>query len=170
MVAQKRLLLAGALLFGAYPLLRAQESGSTTKQNAQISVDALHPERVIGHLGQPLGSVIRVTGMSVDGDETRPKTDSGQTLLKIETVNGKQLTQSVYFTFRRAAEGIKKPESGTPFDYFVHEWGSFDGFVQPPKSLGIETPIVANDGFHFRPEITIHKSNTVPRDPNRQRE
>lgn len=170
MVAQKRLLLAAALLFGAYPLLRAQESGSTTKQNATISVAAFHPESVIGHLGQPLGSVIRVTGMSVDGDETQRKADAGQTLLKIETVNGMKLTQPVYFTFRRAAEGIKKPESGTPFDYFVHDWGYFDGLVQPPKSLGIEMPIVANDGFHFRPEITIHKSNTVPCDANRQRE
>ncbi len=116
-----------------------------------------------------LPSVLRVTGMSVDGDETPRKADSGQTLLKIESVNGKQLANPVYFTFRRAADGIEKPKAGKPFDYFVHEWGSFDGVIDPPEELGIEEPIVAHDGFHYRPEITIHKSNAVQRGAKRQR-
>jgi hypothetical protein len=107
--------------------------------------------------------------MAVDGAETRRKAYSGQTLLKIEMVNDKPLANPVYFTFRRAADGIDKPESGTRFDYFVHEWGSFDGVVQPPEELGIETPIVAHDGFHYRPEITIHKSNAVDQGSTPQR-
>jgi len=168
MLARNRFLLVAALLFVTYSLLRAQEP-SSTKQNETISVAAFRPKAVVGHLGQPLGSVIRVTGMTVDGEETRRKADSRETLLKIETVNGEQLATPVYFTFRRAADGIDKPESGKPFDYYVHEWGSFDGVVEPPKELGIETPVVAHDGFLYRAEITIHKSNTVPRGPKRQR-
>ncbi len=168
MVARKRLLLVATLLIGAMSHLQAQESGSA-KQDATISVTEFQPKSVIGHLGQPLGSVLRVTGISVDGDETRRKADSGQTLLKIETVNGKRLEKPVYFTFRRAANGIEKPKAGVRFDYFVHEWGSFDGVIDPPKELGIDAPIVAHDGFYYRPEITIHKCNSSERGPKGQR-
>lgn len=168
MIARTRLLLVAAFLIGAFSLLLAQESGST-KQVATISVTALQPDIVIGHLGQPLGSFLRVTGMAVDGDETQRKEDAGQTLLKIETVNDRTLAKPVYFTFRRAAEGIGKPEAGTPFDYFVHEWGSFDGVVVPPQELGIESPNIAHDGFYYRREITIHKSNAVTHTPIRKR-
>ena len=164
MIARKRLLLVAALLSVAFSLSRAQESRST-KQNQTISVAEFAQNSVIGHLGQPLGTVLRVTGISVDGDETRFRADAGETLLKIETVNGKQLAKAVYFTFRRAANGIDKPEFGTPFDYYVHEWGSFDGFVEPPRELGIKKLPIANDGFHYCREITIHKSNVDQRRP-----
>ena len=168
MLARIGVFLTAASLIAVVSLSGAQESDST-QPNKTISVDAFQPERVIGHLREPLGSIVRVTGVSVDGDETRRKADSGQTLLKIETVNGKRLEEPVYFTFRRAAEGIEKPEAGIPFDYFVHEWGSFDGVIDPPKELGIDAPIVAHDGFYYRPEITIHKSNSIERRPKGQR-
>lgn len=158
MDARKRILLAATLLSLAFTLSWAQESRSSRLADT-ISVTTFQQKNVIGHLGHPLGSVVRVTGTSVDGDETRSKANSGQTLLKIETVNGKQLAKPIYFTFRRAASGIDKPEFGRPFDYYVHEWGAFDGVVEPPKDLGIEYPNIANDGFHYRREITIHKTN-----------
>jgi hypothetical protein len=168
MLNRKGLLFVTLLLPGAFSFWRAQEF-SSSKQEATISVASFQRERVTGLLGQPLGSVLRVTGVAVDGNEIRAKADFGKTLLKIETVNGEQLATPVYFTFCRAAEGVHKPESGTPFDYYVHEWGSFDGVVVPPIELGIEKPVVANDGFRYRPEVTIHKSNAVKQNQNQQR-
>ncbi len=168
MVTRKTVLLVFASLLNIVSLSEAQKS-NPTKQNETISIEALQPQRVIGRLGQPLGSIVRLTGVSVSGDETRRKADSGQTLLRIETVNGKQLKKSVYFTFRRAAKGIEKPTIGLEFDYYIHEWGSFDGVVDPPKELGIEEETLAHDGFHYRPEITIHKAKSVQRDTKQQR-
>jgi|688.fasta_scaffold368044_3 hypothetical protein len=140
--------------------LAAQDLGAT-RQNSAISVESLEAARVIGHLGHPLGSVVRVTGTAEDG---KAKGDLGKRLLKVETVNGKRLEKPVYFSFNRAAQGIDTPDSETHFDYFVHEWGSFDGEVELPKELGAEEPGIAHDGFSYRREITIHKSNPVPQE------
>ena len=127
-----------------------------------ISVSEFGRGNVIGLLGHSLGKVVRVTGTAIDGDSTRMKRDAGKTLLSIETVNDKKLPNPVVFTFLRAKKGIEKPEPGAKFDYYVHEFGYFDGVVEPPKELNIETPSVANDGFYYRPQIIIHKSMSAP--------
>jgi hypothetical protein len=125
------------------------------------SVTSFGRGRVIGHLGHPLGTIVRVAGVSVDGGTTRRRVDVGKTLLRITTVNGTKLKQPFTFPFARAAKGVTKPEPGERFDYYVHEWGAFDGTVHVPESLGIDRPMIANDGFHYRPQITIHKANPV---------
>jgi hypothetical protein len=158
MFARRDLLLLTPLLLVAVSLAQPGEFGARGQKDT-VSVTELQPNRVIGMLGQPLGSVVRVTGTSVDGVETGNKADSAQTLLKIQTVNGKPLANPVYFHFNRAAEGIHEPKVGQSFDYFVHEWGAFDGHVELPKEVGVETLPIAHDGFWFRKEITIHKSN-----------
>ena len=114
---------------------------------------------VVGHLGYPHGTVLRVTGTCIDGDTTGRKADVGKTLLNIDSVNGKTLTPPAIFPFERSAKGIAKPSPGDMFDYYVHEWGTFDGIVEMPKGLGIDRPTVANDGFAYRPQITVHKDN-----------
>jgi hypothetical protein len=133
----------------------AEDRGTET-----ISVKAFGLKNVIGHLGHPLGTVVRVTGTCVEVDRWCMKMDSGQTLLRVEFVDGKKLDRPYVFRFSRAAIGIAKPSPGDKFDYYVHEWGAFDGHVTIPDGLGINERIVANDGFHYRPQITIHKSNT----------
>ena len=70
------------------------------------------------------------------------------------------LERQFEFPFERAVKNILKPKPGDKFDFYVHEWGSFDGIVKVPEGLGIEKPNVATDGFHYRPEITIHKTNS----------
>ena len=61
--------------------------------------------------------------------------------------------------FLRAAKDVPTPADGDSFDYYAHEWGAFDGIVSIPKDLAIDQPMVANDGCHYQPQITIHKSN-----------
>lgn len=138
-----------------YSIGAAQE----TKRSEPVSVKDFRTSKVIGYLGHPLGTVVRITGKCIDGDETRRKANAGQTLLQVQTVNGKALEKPYMFAFHRAAKDILKPKSGDAFDYYAHEWGEFDGIVNIPKDLGIDDEPVANNGFHYRPQITIHKSN-----------
>jgi hypothetical protein len=113
----------------------------------------------IGYLGVPLGTVVRVTGVAIDGDTTRMKANMGKTLLRIESVDGKKLDKSVDFDFDYDFEKTHKPKPDDRFDYYVHEYGAFNGVVTPPKELGIQQVMMANTGFHYSGYITIHKVN-----------
>jgi hypothetical protein len=127
----------------------------------RVTVESLESQMPVGLLGVPLGTVVRVTGEAFDGDETRLKADASKSLLRIATVDGKKLARPVVFEFLRAPASVKKPAAGTKFDYYVHEYGEFDGLVEPPEELGIESVKVAHDGFHYRRRLTVHASNPV---------
>jgi hypothetical protein len=148
-------LVVGALPAGAQRNLPTIQTSSDTK----VMVKSFRPKNVIGLLGHPLGTVVRVSGIVVDGNSPRVKALDGKTLLRIETVNGSTLGEPATFQFGRAARDIKEPQPGERFDFFVHEHGAFDGVVDPPRELNIDHPNFAHDGFYYRPAITIHKSN-----------
>lgn len=133
---------------------------------AAVSVKQFGTKTVIGHFGHPLGTVVRITGTCIDGDRTRRRADLGKTLLEVRTVNGKELEHPFIVPFLRAAKDVPKPVDGDRFDYYAHEWGAFDGIVSIPDEFAIDQPMVANDGFRYRPQITIHKSN--PTQPTQQ--
>jgi len=113
----------------------------------------------VGHLGVPLGTVVRVTGEAINGDTLMLKATRGKTYLRIATVNGKDLNRPVDFEFHRAPKEVGEPAPGEKFDYYVHEYGHFDGEVTPPKELGIKQEPIANDGFYYRSYVTVHASN-----------
>lgn len=129
-----------------------------TRTPGVISVADFAGDDVIGFLGHPLGTVVRISGNVVDGNSTRSKRDSGRTLLEIHTVNGKELANKIQFGFPGSTIDIPKPMAGEAFDYYAHEHGSFAGVVTPPEEFEIESSLIANDGFWFQPGITIHKS------------
>ncbi len=156
MRVQQVLLLVMLFAASTWMINAAQQAESPV-----ISVKDFGRSKVIGHLGHPFGTVVRITGKCIDGDSTRRKADAGKTLLQVQTVNGKTLERPFTFEFLRAAKEIPKPQSGDAIDYYVHEWGEFDGVVLIPGDLGIDQPIAANDGFHYRPQLTIHKENVV---------
>jgi hypothetical protein len=90
-------------------------------------------------------------------DEMRTaKADQGKVLLRVTAVNGKELRQPVDFEFVRAAKSAPRPAPGDRFDYYLHEYGHFDGEVTPPKELPIDEPEVASDGFYYRRYVAIH--------------
>lgn len=145
----------------------AQTPAKPTAEAKSISVESFEDQLPVGRLGVPLGTVVRVTGETLDGNTTRRKADEGKTLLRIVTVNGHELAKPVVFEFLRARASVKKPVRGDKFDYYVHEYGAFDGVVTPPKELGIEEIKVANDGFYYRRHLTVHASNAAPRELGR---
>ena len=151
--------ISGVIAIGS--MQRSESCLAGDRKLPAVSVKQFGPSNVIGHLGKPLGTVVRITGVCLDGSKTRRRADLGKTLLEIQTVNGTKLQRPFIVPFLRAAKGIAKPKDGDAFDYYAHEWGEFDGVVTIAKELEIERPMVANDGFHYRPQITIHKSNSV---------
>ena len=120
-----------------------------------VSVKSFGDDNVIGHLGHPLGTLVRITGRCVDGNTTRRRIGAGQTLLEVRSVNGAPLERPFRFTFPQTSE-ILKPQPGDRFDYDAHEQGAFSGIVFVPNELDVEQPVVANDGFHYRPELVLH--------------
>ena len=133
------------------------ENGSSARSGTILAAD-LDPKSVVGYLGYPLGTVVRVTGEVVDGNTTTLRRDMGRTLLEVHAVNGVKLDKTVVFDFSESEKRFAKPRPGHSFDYYVHESGGFHGVVEPPKELGIDHPVFANDGFYYRRHITIHKS------------
>lgn len=145
-------------------ILWANDSARTKPPSAEpvaVSVSKFAQALPVGYLGVPLGTVVRITGVAIDGDTLGWKAAAGKTFLRIETVNGKRLEQPIDFEFLRAPREVRQPAAGERFDYYVHEYGHFDGVVTPPKELGIRTVIVANDGFYYQRYVTVHASNPV---------
>ena len=130
-----------------YLVLATLSSAQDPTETATASVKQFYSGKVIGHLGHPLGTIVRVTGICIDGDKTRRRADLGKTLLDIRTVNGSKLENPFVVQFSRAAKDVPKPKDGDRIDYYAHEWGEFDGIVTIPDGLGIDKAIVANDGF-----------------------
>jgi hypothetical protein len=158
---QSRLILVIVLAAVAVILVTAGPSAQERKDKPpQISVADFRRDNVIGLLGHTLGTVVRVTGVTIDGDTTRHKADAGHTLLQVEMVNGAKLEKPVRFYLDKSAAEDRPPKFGSRFDYYVHESGEFSGVVERPKGLSIEIEGegAQHDGFHYRPRITIHKS------------
>jgi hypothetical protein len=105
----------------------AQQSPVKKPEPATIHVMTFHDAKIIGYLGEPLGTIVRVGGVSVDGTTLRLKGYDGETILRINTVNGKKLKDPIDFKFPYNEKSIAKPPFGKRFDYVVHEWGAFDG-------------------------------------------
>jgi hypothetical protein len=120
------------------------------------SVTAFAAKMPVGYLEVPLGTVVRATGVVIDGDTTGSKADTGKTLLRVTTVNGKDLRRPIVFEFLRAPKSLQKPTPGEKFDYYLHEYGHFDGEVMAPKEFGIDELETANDGFHYQGYVAIH--------------
>ena len=131
---------------------------NVTPADATISVANFNTKPVIGYLGHPLGTIVRVTGRVVDGKTTRAKLDMDKMLLEIQTVNGKKTKTKIVFRYPRYSTSLPEPAPGDTFDYYVHESGYFGGVVDPPEELGIDSPMAAHAGFGYRGDLTIHKS------------
>ncbi|MEM8947641.1 MAG: hypothetical protein AAGD11_20895 [Planctomycetota bacterium] len=150
--------LLAATIVAQQPDGTSKSDDSHARDEDAIFVSRFGKDNVIGHLGHPLGTVVRVTGVAIDGDDTGSKASSGKLLLRVEAVNDVDLTRPSVFVFSSTARGITQPKPGEQFDYYVHEYGAFDGVVDPPPELGIDHDVVAHDGFHYRPHIAIHKA------------
>ena len=106
-------------------------SDEPPKPQKSINVSELQGLQVIGYLGQPLGKIVTVEGVIADGSYTNTKADAGATLLRINTVDGKELQKEQVFQLSR----VDKPKVGSKFKYVGYETGGFT--ESPPAHLTI---------------------------------
>jgi hypothetical protein len=127
--------------------------------NRPVFVESFWKQMPVGRLGVPLGTVVRVSGEAIDGSALKLKGAEGKILLRITTVNGRALSNTPAFYFERAPSSLKPPAPGEKFDYYVHEYGEFDGAVTAPAELGLNEQPLQGPGFGFQSKISIHGAN-----------
>ena len=87
-------------ILASVPLMSAKETA--TKQT--ISVRSFSQNEVLGVLGVPIGTVVRINGVARDGNKTDFKADQGRWILEIDRVNGRPLKDIVSFRVSRRKE------------------------------------------------------------------
>lgn len=123
--------------------------------NAQISIYDLNPSNVIGSLGKPLGTIVTIEGTVVGDDYTQLKEDSGETLLKIEKVDGKKLNKAVVLHVQIIPiVSVKIPQKGTKFKLAGYETG---GFIGIPEGAFKYIPQATTCGFQFEVYFEVIK-------------
>lgn len=95
---------------------------------------------VIGLLGHPFGTIVRVTGVSLGEDDPPFKETKGTNRLRIDSVEGMQLKDPVYFNYGTRRDGfalkeIRSPGKNEKFDFYMLEAGCFTGRAVIPKHL-----------------------------------
>jgi hypothetical protein len=116
-----------------------------------ISVADIRNTGVTGILGQPLGTMVTVSGIAVP-NPSRRKAEAGDTVfLRIIEVDGKPLASPVEFPFRKAHETVAAPEPvvGKAFTYRGYETGGFEGV---PLNYGATWQAM---GFYFVDEFLV---------------
>ena len=122
---------------------------------APIKVSDLNDRPVIGELGLPLGKIVTIEGRVADGAFTHKKADAGETLLRIQKVDGRPLKPEVIFPFAPSSTvAINQPAGGSRFKYSGYESGGFVG--SPPGKLKSATT-----SFHFTTWFEILKDESA---------
>ena len=116
------------------------------------------PERtkIIGGLKSPLGTVVRITGVCIDGTQTRISEYKGKLLLDIETVDDVHMDKLPLYIHPAQLGAEQLPGVGDTFDYFVHECGEFSGQVDLPPGIGPAGPEESVGHFGFKLRLKIH--------------
>jgi len=133
-------LFAAALLISFTGVGKAGES--------TITISELNGRKIAGVLGVPLGKVVSIEGAVVIDSFRKMKSDEGETLLKVERVDGRAVRAETIIPLRLMASGsLKMPEPGYRFCYRGYESGSFTGI--PEEALRY-MPQASTEGFQFR--------------------
>lgn len=125
---------------------------SADKAPKSIGISELSKLQVIGWLGQPLGRIVTIEGVVVDGSYTRCKADEGQSLLRVQVVDGKQLPKEQVFHFDPFLAELEKPTVGSKFKYIGYETGGFTGV--PAKAFD-HVPAIATTGYYFTTHFVV---------------
>lgn len=148
-------------------------SPANDKSAKRFYAEDFGKDNVIGALGYPMGTVVRITGKSLGEDKSHMKAYEGVTWLEIESVNGKKLERPIKrFHYRFIDSSYSTAESpvleeGAPFDFYVYETCGYNGFVQMPDELKLELlPGLAGRGFRFDMSLQFLKDNR-PKTPPR---
>ncbi|MGI8554792.1 MAG: hypothetical protein ACR2LT_00315 [Pyrinomonadaceae bacterium] len=125
----------------------------TKKKTGFISISDLNNRKVIGLLGYALGETVVIEGVVADENYRRRKADVGELLLRVQSVNGKQLKDEIIFQFRLfSGADIKNPAAGAGFKYTGYETGGFSG--TPEKAFDF-VPRMPTAGFYFATSFVV---------------
>ena len=118
-----------------------------------LTIAEVNRRKVIGELGHPLGTVVTIEGQAADETYTREKSDAGRTLLRVKSVNGKELAQEVVFPFA-SLETVKltPPVVGSRFRLIGFETGEFVGM---PDGVFDYVPRFATTNYYLRASFVV---------------
>lgn len=119
------------------------------QEGEPVKVSDIRAQGVTGDLGLPLGTLVTVEGIVVDGDELRTQATSGRTLLRVEKVGETELPTPVMYPFPENSD-LERPAAGESFSGVVYETG---GFVGAPEGLFEHVEPFATVGFHFQTRL-----------------
>lgn len=142
-------------LLASVPLMSAKE----TATEQQISVRSFSQNDVLGILGVPIGTVVRINGIARDGNKTNFKADEGRWILEIERVNGRPLKDTVTFRVSPKEGDIK---SLGRFECYAAEYGGFFGYAKNPDKVDIEqSPSTSTSAeVRYHPQLILCKLKT----------
>lgn len=136
-------------------------SPADEKSEKRFYAEDIQRGKLIGVLGYPMGTVVRITGKSLGKDQSGAKSLEGVTWLEVESINGKKLERSIrrfqYHGISGFYSAQESPvlEKGEPFDFYVYETCGYHGLVDIPKELDRElTAHIAGVPFSF--DISLH--------------
>ena len=142
-------------ILASVPLMSAKETA--TKQT--ISVRSFSQNEVLGVLGVPIGTVVRINGVARDGNKTDFKADQGRWILEIDQVNGRPLKDIVTFRVSPKEGDIK---SLGRFECYAAEYGGFFGYAKNPDKVDIEqSPTTSTSAeVSYHPRLILCKLKT----------
>jgi hypothetical protein len=150
------------IVLGTVGMILPRVIGSSNRapeQATSINVSDLNRLQVIGQLGQPLGKIVVVEGVVADDSYRHIKADLGETLLRITTLNGKQLAEERVFPYRGLTTEVEKPKVGSKFKFSGYETGGFTGV---PAGTFEYTPAFATTGYYFTTNFVVIRDEMRP--------
>jgi hypothetical protein len=151
MKARLTVVLATFFIITLIPLLTA----GNRMINKIIYSDIAGRVKIIGTLNKPIGEIVTVEGVIIDGTDTREKGDAGKVLLKVQWINGKKLQKGVNLPVKIFQwSAIHTPKVNEHKKYIGYETGAMSGI---PRRAFNYMPQVTTEDFHFSTYFQICK-------------
>jgi hypothetical protein len=151
MKARLTTVFAAFIIIASIPLLTA----GNRMINKIIYSDIAGRVKIIGTLNKPIGEIVTVEGVIIDGTDTKKKSDADKVLLKVQWINGRRLQKGVNLPVKIFQWGaINTPRVNEHKKYIGYETGEMSGI--PRRAFNYMPQVTAED-FHFSTYFQICK-------------
>jgi hypothetical protein len=103
-------------------------------------------------LGIPFGTIAKLEVQFFDGDDLHLKAYTGTHLLKINSVNGKTVKDTVLLEYTDETKSLAPKNEGHKLTIMAYESGSFTGI---PDNYFKYQPVRQDQGFGFRHNLIV---------------